>query len=85
MVASQLNYFVSSNGLENVKQSAEELGNLTQNAFLSLRNDIHLALARGKATAVVLLNQLAAFDMFDHETLLDCVRAWFGIDGAVLG
>ena len=47
-------------------------------------NDVHLALARGEATAVVLLDQSAAFDTIDHGTLLGCLSSWFGISGVVL-
>ena len=45
---------------------------------------MHLALARGEATAVVLLNKLAVFDTNDHGTLLDCLGSWFGIGGVFL-
>ena len=84
MVASQLNDYVCSNGLENVKQSAYKLGHSTETALLSIKNDVHLALARGEATAVVLLDQSAAFDTIDHGTLLGCLSSWFGVGGVVL-
>ena len=84
MVASQLNDYVCSNGLENVKQSAYKLGHSTETAPLSIKNGIDLALARGEATAVVLLDQSAAFDTIDHGTLLDCLSSWFGVGGIVL-
>ena len=75
---------VHSNGLENVKQSAYKLSHSTETALLSIKNDVHLALARGEATAIVLLDQLAAFDTTDHGTLLDCLSSWYGIGGIVL-
>ena len=84
VVASQLNDYVYSNGLENVKQSAYKLGHSTETALLSIKNDVHLALARGEATAVVLLDQSAAFDTIDHGTLLGCLSSWFGVGGVVL-
>ena len=71
VVASQLNDHVSLNGLENVRQSAYKLGHSTESALLSVKNDAHLAFAKGEATAVVLLDQSAAFDTIDHDTLLD--------------
>ena len=49
--------------------------------LLSIKKDVHLALARGEATAVVLLDQPAAFD---HGTPLDCLTSWFGIGDVVL-
>ena len=56
VVASQLNDHVSSNGLENVRQSAYKLGHSTESALLSIKNDVHLAFAKGEATAVILLD-----------------------------
>ena len=72
------------NGLENVRQSAYKLGHSTESALLSIKNDVHLAFAKGEATAVVLLDQSAAFDIIDHDTLLDSLSSWFGVGGVVL-
>ena len=83
MVASQLNDF-SSNGLENIRQSAYKLCHSTETVLLSIKNDVHLTLARGEATAVVLLDQSAVFDTTDHGTLLDGLSFWFAIGGVVL-
>ena len=71
VVVSQLNDHVSLIGLENVRQSAYKLGHSTESALLSIKNDVHLAFAKGEATAVVLLDQSAAFNTIDHDTLLD--------------
>ena len=79
MVASQLNYYVCSNGLENVKQSAYKLGHSTETALLSIKNDVHIPLARGEATTVVVLDQSAMFDTNDQGKLLDCLSSWFGV------
>ena len=84
VVASQLNDHVTSNGLENVSQSAYKQGHLTETTLLSIKNDVHLALARSEATAVLLLDQSAAFDTIDRSTLLECLSSWFGVGGVVL-
>ena len=55
---SQLNDYVSLNGLENVRQSAYKLGHSTESALLLIRNDVHLAF-EDEATAVLLLDQSA--------------------------
>ena len=55
-----------------------------ETALLSIKNDIHLSLSRGEATALVLLDLSAAFDTIDHSTLLSCLLDWFGVDGSVL-
>ena len=84
VVASQLNDRVSLNGLENDRQSAYKLGHSTESALLSIKNDVHLTFAKGEATAVVLLDQSAAFDTIDHDTLLNSLSSWFGVSGVVL-
>ena len=84
VVASQLSRHVSLHGLENEYQSAYRRGHSTETALLSIKNQIHLSLARGEATAVVLLDQSAAFDTIDHDKLLDCLRKWFGVGGRCL-
>ena len=71
------------NGLENVRQSAYKLGHSTESALLSIKNDVHLAFAKGEVT-VVLLDQSAAFDTIDHDTLLDSLSSWFGVSEVVL-
>ena len=84
VVASQLSRHVSLHGLENENQSAYRRGHSTETALLSIKNQIHLSLARGEATAVVLLDQSAAFDTIDHDKLFDCLRKWFGDGGRCL-
>ena len=76
--------FISKLGLENENQSAYRRGHSTETALLSIKNQIHLSLVRGEATAVVLLDQSAAFDTIDHDKLLDCLRKWFGVGGRCL-
>ena len=53
-------------------------------ALLSIKNDIHLSLSRGEATALVLLDLWAAFDTIDHSNLLSCLLDWFDVGGYTL-
>ena len=80
VLASHLNDHVISNGLDNFDKSACKNGHLTKTALLSNKIEIHLAVARGEATAVI-LNQSAAFDTIDHSTLIECpglvLESWF--------
>ena len=55
-----------------------------ETALLSIKNDIHLSLSWGEATALVLLDLSAAFDTIDHTTLLSCLLDWFGVGGSAL-
>ena len=71
VVVSHVNVHISLNELENVRQSAYKLGHSTESALLSIKNNVHLAFAKGEATAVILLDQSAVFDTIDHDTLLD--------------
>ena len=45
---------------------------------------MHLNLALGNPTALVLLDLSAAFDIIDHETLVDRLCFWFGVCGSAL-
>ena len=55
-----------------------------ETALLSVKNDIHLSLSRGEATAFLLLDLSVAFDTIDHSTLLSCLLDWFGVGGSAL-
>ena len=75
----QLVDHIYGHGLDNSYQSAWKLGHSTEMALLSIKNDIHLSLSRGEATALVLLDLSAAFDTIDHSTLFSCLKELFGI------
>ena len=64
----------------NVDQSAYKHSHLTKTALLSIKNEVHLSLARGETTAVILLDQSAAFDIIDHCTLIKYLSSSFGVD-----
>ena len=84
VVAKQLVNHIHQHDLDNSYQSAYKSGHSTETALLSIKNDIHLSLSRGEATALVLLDLSAAFDTIDHSTLLGCLLDWFGVGGSAL-
>ena len=81
VVARQLVDHIHQHGLDNPYKSAYKSGHSTETALLSIKNDIHLSLSHGEATALILL---AAFDTIDHTTLLSCLLDWFGVAGSAL-
>ena len=84
VVAKQLVDHIHWHGLDNSYQSAYNSGHSMETALLSTKNDIHLSLSQGEATALVLLDLSSAFDTIDHSTLLSCLLDWFGVGGSTL-
>ena len=82
MVAYQVKEYLTINNLNNVYQSAYKAGHSTETTLLKIKSDIHLSLAEGKPTALVLLD--AAFDTIDHKQLLECLSSQFGFCGLAL-
>ena len=81
VVAKQLTSHINKNKLD---QSAYKPEHSTETALLSIKNEIHLSLACGKPTALVLFYLSAAFDTIDHNILLGYLKSWFGLGGTVL-
>ena len=73
VVVKQLVDHIHRHGLHNSYQSAYKSGHSTETALLFIKNDIHLSLFLGEATALVLLDLSAAFDTIDHSALLSCL------------
>ena len=84
VVAKQLTSHININKLDNPQQSAYKPGHSTETALLSIKNEVHLSLARGEPTALFLLDLSAAFDTIDHSILLSYLKSWFGLGGTVL-
>ena len=84
VVAKQMVDHIHRHDLDNSYQSAYKPGHSTETALLSIKNDIHLSLSRGEATALVLLDLSAVFDTIDHSTLLGCLLDWFSVGGSAL-
>ena len=84
VVAKQLKSHINNNKLDNPHQSAYKPGHSTKTALLSIKDEVHLSLAHGKAKALVLLDLSAAFDTIDHNMLLGYLKSWFGLGGTVL-
>ena len=55
-----------------------------ETALLLIKNGVHLSLARGEPTALVLFDLSASFDTIDHNILLGYLKSWFGLGGTAL-
>ena len=82
VVARQLTSHINNNKLDNPHQSAYKPGH--SNCFIVYKNEVHLSLAHGEPTALVLLDLSAAFDTIDHNILLGYLKSWFGLGGTAL-
>ena len=84
VVAKQLTSHINNKKLDNPHQSAYKPGHSTETALLSIKNEVHLSLAHGEPTALVLLDLSAVFDTIDLNILLGYLKSWFGLGGTVL-
>ena len=84
VVASQLQQYLLENGLNEDFQSAYRKGHSTETALLRVQNDVLLAVDRGEAACLVLLDLSAAFDTIDHEILLRSMKFNLGVEGTAL-
>ena len=82
--ADQLADHVAKNGLSEKFQSAYRALHSTETALTHVSNDILLNMDNQKSTCLVLLDLSAAFNMLDHETLLNHLQNRFRITGVVL-
>ena len=83
-VATRMKFHLELNNLGEIFQSAYKSGHSTETALLCIKNHVHLAQSQGKATALILLDLSAAFDIIHHSSLCACLSKWFGFSGKAL-
>ena len=66
------------------KQSAYRRHHSTETAVLDVMSDVLMAANSGQATLLGLLDQSAAFDVIDHDILMERLDHSFGLTGHVL-
>ena len=84
VVVKQLMQHINSNNLDNPHQSAYKTSHSTETALLHIKNEIHTSLSRGEPTALFLIDLSATFNKIDHDTLLKCLKSWFGVCSTAL-
>ena len=82
--ANQLIDHMTTNYLHMPLQSAYKQNHSTESALLKVKDDILLNMEAQKITLLVLLDLSAAFDTVQHDTLLNCLKSRFGVDGKAL-
>ena len=84
IVAFQLHNYLSSYNLYPRLQSAYRKNHSTETALLKVQNDLLLAVDNGYEAVLVLLDFSAAFDLIDHDILLNRLEKRFGLCGIPL-
>jgi len=84
LVAQQLQHYLYTAGLLPMLQSSFRPLHSTETALLRVLSDILAAVDNGDLAAPVLLDESAAFDMVDHDILLQRLQTSFGNGGAAL-
>ena len=79
VVASQLINHISSNGLDEILQSAYKQFHSTETALVKVFNDIVLDVDMNRTLILLLLHLSAAFDTVDHTILIERLSNHFGL------
>jgi len=84
LVSKQLVAYLFENDLLPDLQSAYRSNHSAETAVLKVLSDILLALDSGKLALLSLLDLSAAFDIIDHDTLLQRLQTSYGLGGNVI-
>ena len=80
----QIQEYLDTHALLPVSQSAYRSFHSTETALLKVTTDILLSLDNGNFSALVLLDQSAAFDVVNHNILVSRLKSRFGFGDTVL-
>jgi hypothetical protein len=83
-VYDQVSSYLQEYNLLPERQSAYRKHHSTETALLDVLSDVYAASDSGKLTLLGLLDQSAAFDVVDHEILLQRLEHCFGLTATVL-
>src|SRR6218665_632161 len=84
LVSLQLLPYLEQSGLLPSMQSGFRAHHSTETALLSLLSDICIAMDKSHVTLLALFDASSAFDMVDHEILLQHLETSFGLSGSPL-
>jgi len=80
----QINAYLEKNRLYGKTQSAYRKHHSVETAMIRIYNDLLLAADRGQETVLVMLDYSSAFDIIDHDTMLQRLSSGYGIVGTAL-
>ena len=83
-VTDQLTHHIAKYNLMEPMQSAYRTGHSMEMALLKVKTDILQALDNQEVICLVLSDLSVAFDMVDHQILIDGLTSMFGISGCAL-
>ena len=78
------NGYLHAHNLFPAKQSAYRKFHSTETALIDILCDVHSAVDACQLMLLALLDQSAAFDVIDHQILLERLQHYFGLSGKVL-
>src|SRR6218665_1502395 len=81
LVSAQIVPYLEQSGFLPPTQSAFRVHHSSETVLLALLSDIYTAIDRSQLSLLALFDVSAAFDMVDHELLLQHLHLSFGIDG----
>ena len=84
VVAQRLNSHMDLNNMHETMQSAYKKLHSTETALLYIQNDILNSIDQNKVVLLVLLDLSVAFDIIDHELLINRLSSRLGLSGCVL-
>ena len=84
IAVSQLQDYLSDNQLHSPMQSAYRQFHSVETTLLKVQNDVLTSLDARREVLLVLLDFSAAFDLIDHNQLVDRLASRFGVNGRVL-
>ena len=83
-VTDQLTHHIAKYNVMEPMQSAYRMGHSTEMALLKVKTDILRALDNQEVICLLLLDLSVAFDMVDHQILINRLTTMFGISGCAL-
>ena len=84
VVCEQIMFFAEKSGNLKKYQSAYQPDHSMETALLKVTTDLLPAIDHKEVTCLILLDLSVAFNMVDHQLLLNCLRFRFGMEGKCL-